>query len=133
MSEQLVHEIENFRKEKDSYFGSDPDSPIPGEDRQGFKGLKYFPANPDYRVKARLTKSDKPEVVTMTTSKGTIRPYLKYGVFSFELQGKKLLLHAYKAADDPHDQSLFVPFADETSGKETYGAGRYLDIEEPPG
>lgn len=126
----MVHEIENFRKEKDSYFGSDPDSPIPSEERSMFKGLKYFPASLDYRVKARLTKSGKPEVITMTTSKGTIRPYLTYGVFNFQLQGKALELHAYKAADDPHDHSLFVPFTDETSGKESYGAGRYLDIEE---
>ena len=133
MSERRVHEIEGIREEKDSYFGSEPDSPIPEQERTRFRGLKYFPQSSDYRVKARLTKSDKPEVVTMTTSKGTIRPYLKYGVFSFELQGKKLQLHAYKAADDPHDQSLFVPFADETSGKETYGAGRYLDIEESHG
>lgn len=130
MSEQLVHEMESFRKEKDSYLKSDPDSPIPAEDRLGFKGLKYFSANPDYRVKARLTKSGKPEVISMTTSKGTIRPYLMYGMFNFQLQGRTLELHAYKAADDPHDHSLFVPFTDETSGKESYGAGRYLDIEE---
>ena len=133
MNDHRVHEIESIRKEKDSYFGTDPGSPIPEEERGRFKGLKYFPPASDHRVKAKLTKSDKPEVVTMTTSKGTIRPYLRYGVFSFELQGKKLQLHAYKAADDPHDQSLFVPFADETSGKETYGAGRYLDIEETHG
>ncbi len=133
MSEHLIHDIESLRKEKDSYFGSEPDSPIPEEERTRFKGLKYFPPSPAHRVKARLTKHDKPEVITMTTSKGTIRPYLKYGVFSFELQGQKLQLHAYKAADDPHDQSLFVPFADETSGKETYGSGRYLDIEEVGG
>lgn len=133
MSEHIIHEIEGFRKDKDSFFGSESDSPIPERERGRFKGLKYFPPASDYRVNARLTMFDKPEVVTMTTSKGTIRPYLKYGVFSFELQGKKLQLHAYKAADDPHDQSLFVPFADETSGKETYGAGRYLDIEEVRG
>ena len=106
MSEQLVHEIENFRKEKDSRFGSDPDSPIPGEDRLGFKGLKYFPANPDYRGKARLTESGKPVGITMTTSKGTVKPYVKYGLFNFQLQGKTLELHAYKAADDPHDRRL---------------------------
>jgi len=130
MSEQLVHEIEGFRKEKDSYLESDPDSPIPAEDRLGFKGLKYFSANQDYRVRARLTKSGKPEVISMTTSKGTVKPYVEYGLFNFQLQGKTLELHAYKAADDPHDHSLFVPFTDETSRKESYGAGRYLDIEE---
>ena len=133
MSEHLVQEIESFRKEKDSYFMSDPDSPIPNEDRAEFKGLKYFPPSPSYRVKARLTRSSNPEVITMTTSKGTIRPYVKYGMFGFELEGRNLQLHTYKAADNPGEKSLFVPFTDETSGRESYGAGRYLDIEESIG
>lgn len=132
LSKQLVQEIEGFRKEKDSYFASDSESPIPGEDRPGFKGLRYFPS-PDYRVKARLNRFDKAEVISMTTSKGTIRPYVKYGAFRFELEGKRLQLHAYKAADDPQQNSLFVPFTDETSGRESYGTGRYLDIEEARG
>ena len=133
MSEHITHEIESFRKEKDSYFGSDADSPILEEEREHFKGLKYFPPSPDYRVNARLSRFDKPEVVTMMTSKGTIRPYLKYGILHFELQGKGLQLHTYKAADNPLDRSLFVPFTDETSGRESYGAGRYLEIEEAKG
>ncbi len=133
MTESIIHEVESFRREKDSYFGSDPESPIPDEERAGFKGLKYYPPSAGYRVKARLSRFEKPETVTLTTSKGTIRPYLKYGVFDFELQGRKLRLHAFKAADDPVAQSLFVPFTDETSGKESYGAGRYLDLEEARG
>ncbi len=119
--------------EKDSYFGSDPDSPIPDQERGGFQGLKYFPPGFDYRVDAELARFENPEVVTLVTSKGTIRPYLKYGVFTFQLQGKKLQLHAYKAADDPHERSLFIPFRDETSGRESYGSGRYLDLEETRG
>ncbi len=130
MAERLVSEVLSFRKEKDSYFGADSDSPIPERERELFKGLKYFPPNPDYQVNAHLSKFEKPEVITMATSKGTIRPYLRYGLFQFELHGRKQQLHAYKAADDPTDHSLFVPFTDETSGKESYGSGRYLDIEE---
>ncbi len=133
MSEHLVHQIDGLRKEKDSYFGSDSDSPIPDQERGGFQGLKYFPPSFDYRVDAQLTRFEKPELVTLMTSKGTIRPYLKYGVFTFQLQGKKLQLQAYKAADDPHERSLFIPFRDETSGRESYGSGRYLDLEETRG
>lgn len=42
-------------------------------------------------------------------------------------------MYAFKAADDPVAQALFVPFVDETSGKETYGSGRYLDLEQARG
>ena len=130
MSDHLSHDVESFRKEKNVYFGSDADSPIPEEDRNPFKGLKYFPPSLEYRVKARLSRFEKPEAITMATSKGAIRPYLKYGEFVFELHGRKLRLFAYKAADDRFDRSLFVPFTDETSGRESYGAGRYLELEE---
>lgn len=67
------------------------------------------------------------------TSKGTRQAYLRYGTFSFELKGKKLRLFVYKSAEDPYTRSLFVPFSDATSGHETYGAGRYLDLEEHGG
>ena len=130
MGEQTLHETNNLRAEKDSFFRTDHNSPIPHEERSKFKGLKYFPPSIQYRVNARLARFDKPDVVMMTTSNGTTRRYLRYGKLEFQLEGGKLKLHCYKAADDAHDKSLFVPFTDETSGKETYGAGRYLDIEE---
>ncbi len=130
LSEQIVQEINSFRREKDAFFASDHQSPIPHEARASFKGLNYFQPDPNYRVRARLTRFSKPEHVIMTTSKGTQQRYLKYGTFNFELQGEKLQLLAYKSADRPHERSLFVPFTDETSGKDTYGSGRYLDVEE---
>jgi CheY-like chemotaxis protein len=55
---------------------------------------------------------------------------LRVGVFELELDGKKGALAAYKSRID--DPSLFVPFRDATSGSETYGAARYLDVEESP-
>jgi uncharacterized protein (DUF1684 family) len=130
LSEHLQHEVNNFRAEKDGYFRSDPDSPISHEERSRFKGLKYFPPNAAYRVKARLVRIERPDIITLTTSKGTTQPYLRYGVFNFELDGRKLRLQCYKAASNPHETSLFTPFTDETTGRETYGSGRYLDIEE---
>lgn len=124
------------RKEKDYYFKTDPDSPIPPAIREHFQGLAYFPPDVRYRLRVRLTKLPNPEPVTLATSKGIPRPMVRYGYFEFEIDGVTQRLYAYKAAPQlghhHEDASLFVPFRDATSGKETYGAARYLDIEENP-
>jgi uncharacterized protein (DUF1684 family) len=49
------------------------------------------------------------------------------GVFRFGLSGQEFVLQAYKA--DVEEELLFIPFKDLTSGQETYGAGRYLDLD----
>jgi len=53
---------------------------------------------------------------------------LRWGEFRFKIGDKACTLQAYKS--DPNEERLFVPFRDETSGKETYGAGRYLDLDD---
>jgi uncharacterized protein (DUF1684 family) len=67
----------------------------------------------------------------MTTSKGTTQRYLRFGYFQFGLNNSQVILQAYKSADRDDDH-LFVPFRDKTSGKETYPAARYLDLEIRP-
>ena len=133
MSQRAENEITAIRGEKDAYFRDDPDSPIPADMRADFKGLKYYSPDPIYRVKSRLDRYDKPEPIMVTTSKRTTRAYLKHGMFTFQLHGAKLRLFVYKSAEDPFARSLFIPFSDETSGAQTYSAGRYLDLEEHGG
>ena len=57
-----------------------------------------------------------------------LRPSQRAGVFRFPLEGEVRTLTAYTFAGGSNE-SLFVPFLDATSGKDTYGAGRYMDIE----
>lgn len=130
MKRAFEEEINALRREKDSFFKADLDSPIPPEDRPAFRGLSYFPADPNYRVRATLARSPKPELVNVTTSTGTPQAYLKYGTLEFKIAGVNLRLVVYKSTDDPYSQSLFCPFSDLTSGVETYKSGRYLDLEE---
>jgi len=59
--------------------------------------------------------------------------YVRDGAFAFRIQGRSLKLVVYKSAGDPYARSLFIPFSDETSGRESYAAGRYLDHEEQGG
>ena len=134
--EDYVKTLELQRKEKDYFFQTDPDSPIPPAIRPRFQGLEYFLPDPKYRIPLRITRLPTPEPVTLATSKGIPRPMLRYGYFDFEIDGVRQRLYAYTAAPQPghhHEhESLFVPFRDATSGKETYGAARYLDLEEGP-
>ncbi len=129
-----VKDLTLMRREKDEWFRSDPDSPLPMESRPGFQGLAYFPPDPAYRLRVRLVKEPQPEPVTLATSKGVPRPMVRHGHFEFEIGGERQRLYAYKSAPQPghhhEDASLFVPFRDATSGKESYGAARYLDLEE---
>ncbi|SFR45993.1 DUF1684 domain-containing protein [Halogeometricum limi] len=117
------------RADKDEYFARDPHSPIPADRRESFTGLDYFDPDPSYRVVAELDEYDGKEEITVETTTDGERDYLVWGSFTFEVGGETVALDAYRSAPDEH--RLWVPFRDETNGDETYGAGRYLDLEDP--
>jgi uncharacterized protein len=123
--------IGGYRAEKDEFFKSSPHSPMPEEERAAFEGLPYYPINEDLVVEGlRLEPygGSEPSSFEIPTSDGKLRPAKRAGTFNFELDGGPRRLTAYQFASGGGD-TLFVPFLDETSGRETYGAGRYLDIE----
>jgi len=123
--------LEIERREKDAFFKEDPHSPIPWALREKFTGLAYYPPNPKYRLRVKLVRYPKPGPVVLATSKGVPRDMLKWGYFEFTIDGQARRLQAYKSLPQPgerEEDSLFVPFRDATSGKETYGAARYLDL-----
>ena len=134
--DEYVKETEATRREKDYFFKEDLDSPIPHHLRHDFTGLAYFPPDPRYRVRAKMIQDPNPQRVVLATSKGVPREMIRYGVLEFEIDGTKQRLAAFKSVPQPGhhhpDESLFIPFRDATSGKETYGACRYLDIPEQP-
>ncbi|MBN1438871.1 MAG: DUF1684 domain-containing protein [Anaerolineales bacterium] len=119
-------QIEAERMEKDAFFGRHPQSPIPPAERAGFRGLDYYPPDPGMRFELELSEHTEKKAVRMAYSKGAERDYIRWGEFRFVVDGKECTLQAYKSNAD--EDRLFVPFRDETSGKETYGAGRYLDL-----
>jgi uncharacterized protein (DUF1684 family) len=123
-------ELLEFRMEKDSFLLTSPRSPIKKEDRQTFQHLKYYEVNPQFVVKATLHRNENQPQLTITTTTGETRDAVSYGKLEFTLLGKPVHLTAYKFTDRRSEGELFVPFTDSTSGRETYGAGRYLDLEE---
>jgi uncharacterized protein (DUF1684 family) len=120
------------RRERDLAFKLSPQSPIPERDRAGFAGLDYYAINPELRFRVRLSRFPVPAHVRMGTNTGEIRDGLRYGFFEFRALGQDCRLHVYRMGEtgDAGQPHLFIPFRDVTSGKETYGAGRYLDLPE---
>jgi len=118
------------RQEKDKVFQHGPGSPLPEEEKARFQGLAYYQVNPAYRFKVTLHRYPDPEIVRFATNTEERRQFLRYGYFEFEIQGQKCRLQVYRATDEGEEAMLFIPFRDATSGKETYGGGRYLDLKE---
>ena len=122
-----LQKVIEWRLERDKTW-SESDDPIPAARHAEFLPLKYFPPNQNYVVPAELKLSETRPVVELPTSTGTIRKMQVVGTLDFTLNGEKVSLGALSPAGEPI-RELFVPFADLTTGKETYRAGRYLDIE----
>jgi len=119
---------EKEREIKDGFFRSRyPGSPIPFEDRAKFKGLDYFPPDPVYRFELELHEHEEKRFVRMAYTKSQERDFLLWGEFRFKVGDREQIIQVYKS--DPTEERLFILFRDATSGKETYGAGRYLDLD----
>ena len=119
--------VEEARAEKNRFFTEDRESPVPVAKRGTILPLRYFPIDASYVVPAALKLADDRPVFEMPTSTGTLRKYELVGTVDFSFQGQPLSLGAFVEAG-ADVSTLFVPFADLTTGKETYSAGRYLDL-----
>lgn len=111
------------RKHKDEFFKLSPDSPLPIQDRGTFTGLSYFDPNPDL-VFTVEPEHVEPAEVTIETTAGDARTYHRIATATIDIDATAVTLAIYSSGHD----SLFLPFRDATSGRESYGAGRYLDV-----
>jgi uncharacterized protein (DUF1684 family) len=95
-----------------------------------FKGLEHFAYNPNAVVDATFEAAPSIEGVDFQTSRGWLKRINRAGYASFTLMGKPIKLAMYTDDTDPNKVTrLSAFFLDELSGSETYGVGRYLDID----
>jgi uncharacterized protein (DUF1684 family) len=121
-------ELEAFRKEKDDFFGQDPQSPLTADQKKNFQGLKYYPENPELRFEVKAENLTSKERIEMQTSTGDIQVYFRHSRIHFKVDDQDAELTIYEG---PH--GFFLPFVDSSAGKETYPAGRYIEPEILPG
>lgn len=97
--------------------------------RKQFAGLKWFEVDEDYRVEARWVSHPQPKPVKVPNVLGQTESMPSPGYAEFTLGGKPVRLDG--VLEDPHAEQLFFILRDRTSGKETYGAGRFLYADIP--
>jgi uncharacterized protein len=100
-----------------------------------FRGLRFYPFDPDVRFRAMLEPVSPPEPLTIAASNGEQRPAHRVGRVRLHFPGGVAVLSVFQLDDmrEAYPDELFLPFRDAGAGRETYGAGRYLDVERLPG
>ncbi len=123
--------VQQERQAKDHFMRSSTASPF--TDRSEFKGLNYFPPDARYKIIASVTPISEKNVVVLHTSDGEEQHYLPYAYADFDLDNANNRLLILEVMEGSNRGELFLAFGDETSARETYGAGRYLDVRKVPG
>jgi len=116
-------ELLQFRKEKDDFFKHADQSPVPPNKRSGFGELVYFEPNDDLVFEVTLEEIE-PTDITIHTTTGEERTYVRTAKAKIVVEGEDATVALYSTGHE----GLFLPFKDATSGAETYGAGRYVDV-----
>lgn len=96
--------------------------------RINFKGLEYFPIDPKWKIEASFEKYDPPKIIPIMNILNQIEDRESPGALVFKVNGNLFRLDALQ---EKGTNELFIIFADETRGKETYDMGRYLYTELP--
>jgi uncharacterized protein (DUF1684 family) len=105
-------------------FVHDRDAP----QRRDFPGIEWFPIDAAVIVEAQFEARSVREPSVVQTSRGVTKTLYIAGEARFELDGQPLRLLVFGYAPSPSsDEPLLIPFRDETSGHDSYTAGRYLE------
>lgn len=126
-----------YQKEVNAKFKDASTSPLKDVDRKNFKGLDFFKFDSTYVVKAKFERTPSETPFEMKTTTERLALYVKYGTVTFNLKGKDHHLNVYQNQDlinkEGYEAYLFLPFLDNTNGEDSYGGGRYIDLEIPDG
>jgi len=120
-----LQKVESKREEKKQFLKNNSQSPFQIHNIP-FRPLHYYHIDPTYKVIAKVERMESRVAVTIRNSDGSSQRYLQYAWLHFKLKAEAYKLIVLKPAFGP---GFFLGFADDTSGEETYGGGRYLDVE----
>jgi uncharacterized protein (DUF1684 family) len=122
---------EEFQKETNEQYADTSNSPLLKKDLIDFKGLPFYKIDSQYIVTAKIKRIDKTKPFKMKTTTDRRPKYVVYAIATFKIKGKSHQLNIYKSygiSKPEYEDYLFLPFTDETSGNDTYGGGRFIDL-----
>lgn len=128
-SQDFATTIAKHREEYKAAFLKEERSPLKEKD---LKNLDFYAADSTYAVTAKVELLNDDAVILIPTYSGAPREYLRYAQVKFMLGNQLQVLTLYKSIAlsklAEFKNYLFLPFNDPTNGKETYGGGRYMDL-----
>ena len=132
-----IAQLSKFQKELNDGYTNKKETPLRGDNYTKFTKHPFFPVDLKYRIKAQFTRTENSVPFDLMTSSGETKPYRAFGNATFALNGVTYILNIYQSLDlvktRGYEDYLFLPFHDETNGKETYGGGKYIDLRIPDG
>lgn len=125
-ADQIAKHRETYKQD----FIKDQRSPLKKNDLQN---LHFYEADIAYKISADVEILKNEKVFKMPTFNGSSSDYYKYAHVNFVLNDKKIQMTLYRSVslstNPVYKDHLFLPFTDETNNKETYGGGRYIDLD----
>jgi len=129
-AQSYADQIAKHREAYKEDFIKDNRSPLKKSDLQN---LHFYEADSAYKVTAEVELLKNEKVFKMPTFNGSSSDYYRYAHINFSLNGKAIQMTLYRSVSlstNPiYKDHLFLPFTDETNNKETYGGGRYIDLD----
>lgn len=123
-------DVAKFRQHYKEEFITEKNSPLKAEDTSF---LRFYPADEKYKVVADVVLTKDAKAFKIPTHSRKEKEFKEYAVLQFKLKGKNLQLHAYQNTawekSEKLKDLLFIPFTDNTNNTETYGGGRYIDLD----
>lgn len=134
-TKKQISDIRKFQSDLNAEYQNPKETPLRGDNFTNFKDHPFFPIDLKYRIKAKFERTENAVSFDLPTSSGKTQPYMEYGKATFQLDGKMHTLSIYQSLNlikkPGFEDYLFLPFRDETNGKETYGGGKYMDLRIP--
>lgn len=126
-----------YVEELNHEFRNPTESPLPAGESASFTEHSFFPFNTGYRLIAKVERLEKSERFLMATTTSRQPEYDRVYRVRFTLRDTVCVLYLYRnveyASKPGNEDYLFLPFCDKTNGFDSYGGGRYIDLEAPKG
>lgn len=124
-----------YQIEQNNIFKDASKSPLKAKDLKNFKGLDFFSFDSSYVVMTSLKLKPNAKWFNMKTTTSRLSRERIYATANFELKGQQFSLNIYQGEENINSEEykdyLFLPFLDNTNGKETYAGGRYINLKIP--
>lgn len=127
-SDEYSVKVSEAQAKKNAAFLNPDQSPLDTSEIRTFKGLHFFEPNEQFKTEAVITWLPQIGYINMPQTGGDVVEYMQTAVLDFSIDGKPFQLPAYQTDEMKRNHTLFIPFTDLTSGKETYSGGRYIDL-----